>query len=65
MRPYYTGLSPPDRALRKTLLKAYILGKILCRIINNLFSGKLCNTAGHFYSSVFIFSRLKAQKNKN
>ncbi|KAJ7385109.1 hypothetical protein OS493_017477 [Desmophyllum pertusum] len=25
-RPYYTRLSPPDRALRKTLLKAYILG---------------------------------------
>ena len=27
MTPYYTRLSPPDRALRKTLLKAYILGK--------------------------------------
>ena len=26
-RPYYTRLSPPDRALRKTLSKAYILGK--------------------------------------
>ena len=27
--------------------------------MNNLFSVKLCNTAGHFYESVFIFLSLK------
>ena len=35
-------------------------------MIKNLFSEKLCNTAGQFVSlSVFIFSSLKARKNKN
>ena len=61
MRPYYTGLSPPDRALRKTLLKASILGKIIIMSYNKVI---LCNTAGHFYSSVFIFSHLKARGKK-
>ena len=33
-----------------------------CRIINNLFSEKLCNTADHFYSTVFIFLSPKGSK---
>ena len=64
MRPYSKGLSPPDRATENTVESLYFR-KELCHIINNLFSGKLCNTAGYFYSSMFIFSSLKARKNKN
>ena len=58
---YYTLLTMH----RKNTFKKLVLGEDDCQIINNLiFSMKLCNTAGHFYSSVFIFSCLKAQKNK-
>ena len=35
------------------------IGKFLFHIcINRLFSGKLCNTVGYFYESVFIFLSL-------
>ena len=38
--------------------------KTPCRVINNLLHGKLCNTAWHFYSSVFIFLAFQARKNR-
>ena len=56
---YYTLLSTRQENIFKNL----DLGENVCRIKNNLLSEKLYNRAGHFYSSVFIFSRLKAPKN--
>ena len=55
MTRYYTLLTTRQK---KTALNL-VLKEYYCREINNLFSEKLCNTAGHFDSSVFIFSRLK------
>ena len=38
-----------DSALEKNTFKNLVFGEDDCRIIDNLFSEKLCNTAGHFY----------------
>ena len=50
---YEMLLHSSDCALGETL--SLVLGEDDCPIINNLFSEKLCNMAGHFYSSFFIF----------
>ena len=44
-----------EKKTRKNALKNLVFGEDDCRIINNLVSKKLYYTAGHFYSSVFIF----------
>ena len=58
MRPYYTGLSPPDRALQKT----YILGKILCRIINMTFETEHFDFSFHSSAVSYLYLNIQNQR---
>ena len=56
MTRYYTLLTVRlKKTKNKNTIKNLVFEEDDCRIMNILFNEKLCNTAGHFYSAVFIF----------